>query len=81
MFHGVYEDPTGGKFGLALTLLAVVVCLHADIAFAGQDQPSAKTIAPPAKKKLPLLGDVFEVEGHTAFVVLPKPELRVAGMP
>jgi pimeloyl-ACP methyl ester carboxylesterase len=32
-------------------------------------------------KTLPLPGEVFSVEGRTAFVILPKPEAQVAGMP
>src|SRR5262249_13237924 len=32
-------------------------------------------------KKLPMPGEVFDVGGHTAFLILPKPERRVAGMP
>ncbi len=38
----------------------------------GRERPS---------KKLPMPGEVFEVGGHTAFLILPKPERRVAGMP
>ena len=32
-------------------------------------------------KELPLPGEVFTVEGHAAFVIMPEPDLRVAGMP
>ena len=42
---------------------------------------SASPVREQPSKKLPMPGEVFEVGGHTAFLILPKPERRVAGMP
>lgn len=44
-------------------------------------QTSDPTDNPQPTKKLPLPGEVFSVEGHTAFVILPKPEMQAAGRP
>src|SRR5262245_42464305 len=63
-----------------LTLLLAVVCLRGDTASAGQGQPPTPRRGRPSKK-LPMPGEVFEVGGHTAFLIVPKPERRVAGMP
>ncbi len=63
-----------------LTLLLAVICLPGDTASAWQGQPPKPRNEHPSKK-LPMPGEVFEVGGHTAFLILPKPERRVAGMP
>jgi hypothetical protein len=63
-----------------LTLLLAMVALRGDTASAWQGQPSTPRNGQPSKK-LPMPGEVFEVGGHTAFLILPEPERRVAGMP
>ncbi len=63
-----------------LPLLVAVVCLWGDTSSAWQGEPPTPR-RQQASKKLPMPGDVFEVEGHTAFLILPKPERRVSGMP
>jgi predicted GH43/DUF377 family glycosyl hydrolase len=42
---------------------------------------SASPVREQPSKKLPMPGEVFEVGGHTAFLIMPKPEHQVAGMP
>src|SRR6516165_3215929 len=63
-----------------LPLLVAVICLRGDTASVWQGQPPKPRNGQPSKK-LPMPGEVFEVGGHTAFLILPKPERRVAGMP
>jgi predicted esterase len=68
------------RLSACLPSLVAVVCLWGHTASAWQDEPSTPRSEQPSKK-LPMTGEVFEVEGHTAFLISPKPERRVAGMP
>jgi pimeloyl-ACP methyl ester carboxylesterase len=68
------------RSSVCLLSILVVACLRGEIASAGPgDSPTPRNPRP--AKKLPLPGEVFEVEGHTAFLILPQPERRVVGMP
>ncbi len=63
-----------------LPLFLVIVCLLGVTASGLQGEPPKARNEQPSKK-LPMTGEVFEVGGHTAFLILPKPERPVAGMP
>src|SRR5215472_1335393 len=74
------RGPDMARLSACLPLLVAVVCLRGDTASAWQAEPPTPRSEPPSKK-LPIPGEVFKVEGHTAFLILPEPERRVAGMP
>lgn len=57
--------------------LMLVGCLGSAVTARAGDDPAPA----PVTKSLPLPGEVFAVEGHAAFVILPAPEARVPGQP
>lgn len=59
--------------------LIMLTLLFAAPVLAGQSDGPPDDRRP--AKKLPMPGEVFEVGGRTAFLILPKPERRAAGMP
>jgi predicted esterase len=63
-----------------LPLLAALVCLNPDTASAWQGVADTTHATEPSKK-LPLPGEVFQFQGHTAFLILPKDAHRVARVP
>src|SRR6185312_42993 len=67
---------------VAILLLATTALASpwGDTASAWQGQPPKPRNEQPSKK-LPMPGEVFEVGGHTAFLILPKADRQVAGMP
>lgn len=67
------------RFPAALVLVIACFCPCPSPVVAEQTNDPPDN--PQPTKKLPLPGEVFSVEGHTAFVILPRPETQVAGMP
>lgn len=62
-------------------LVLVIACLCSWLTpVVAQDANATPDDGRPSKT-LPLPGEVFSVEGHTAFVISPEPGLRAAGMP
>ncbi len=63
-----------------LPLLVAVACLRGDTASAWPGEPPTRRNEQ-RSKTLPMPGEILEVGGHTAFLISPKPERRVVGMP
>lgn len=68
------------RLSVNLAFLLAAVGLPGDTAPAWQGGPPSRR-PEQASKKLPMPGEVFEVGRHTAFLILPAPERRGAGMP
>ena len=62
------------------SLLAVAILFSPDPALARQDA-GLPPVADEPSKELPLPGEVFRVEGHTAFLILPEGAKVAEGMP
>jgi dipeptidyl aminopeptidase/acylaminoacyl peptidase len=61
-------------------LLSVVLCLGGSTATAWQGNPPSPRSERPSKQ-LPVPGQVFEVDGHTAFLIVPKVEQAAGPVP